>query len=56
MCKAHNRQYGTRFMAEMPTNLYVASDNFDLETSHVLPVWIRKFHIAKRDGRPEVVV
>jgi GDP-L-fucose synthase len=47
MCEAYNRQYGTRFMAVMPTNLYGANDNFDLETSHVLPALIRKFHLAK---------
>ncbi|BBO77633.1 GDP-L-fucose synthase [Desulfosarcina widdelii] len=56
MCEAYNRQYGTRFMAVMPTNLYGANDNFDLETSHVLPALIRKFHEAKRDGKPEVVI
>ncbi|WP_319405953.1 GDP-L-fucose synthase [uncultured Desulfosarcina sp.] len=56
MCQAYNRQYGTRFMAVMPTNLYGANDNFDLETSHVLPALIRKFHEAKRDGKPAVVV
>lgn len=47
MCESYNRQYGTRFMAVMPTNLYGTSDNFDLETSHVLPALIRKFHLAK---------
>jgi len=56
MCEAYNREYGTRFMAVMPTNLYGANDNFDLETSHVLPALIRRFHEAKRDGKPEVVV
>jgi GDP-L-fucose synthase len=56
MCEAYNRQYGARFMAVMPTNLYGANDNFDLETSHVLPAMIRKFHEAKRDGKSEVVV
>jgi len=56
MCEAYNRQYGTRFMAVMPCNLYGANDNFDLETSHVLPALIRKFHEAKRDGKSEVVV
>ena len=48
MCEAYNRQYGTRFMAVMPTNLYGPNDNFNLETSHVLPALIRKFHEAKR--------
>ncbi|HKZ16312.1 MAG TPA: GDP-L-fucose synthase [Geobacteraceae bacterium] len=47
MCRSYNRQYGTRFLAAMPTNLYGPNDNFDLETSHVLPALIRKFHEAK---------
>jgi len=47
MCQAYNRQYGTRFISVMPTNLYGPGDNFDLETSHVLPALIRKFHEAK---------
>jgi len=47
MCQSYNRQYGTRFLAAMPTNLYGPNDNFDLETSHVLPALIRKFHEAK---------
>ncbi|MGB5986733.1 MAG: GDP-L-fucose synthase [Desulfobacterales bacterium] len=47
MCRAYNRQYGTRFLAVMPTNLYGPHDNFDLTTSHVLPALIRKFHLAK---------
>lgn len=46
-CEAYNRQYGTRFLAVMPTNLYGKNDNFDLEDSHVLPALIRKFHLAK---------
>jgi GDP-L-fucose synthase len=54
MCEAYNRQYGTRFIAVMPTNLYGPNDNFDLEDSHVLPALMRKFHEAKvkwrRDG------
>jgi GDP-L-fucose synthase len=56
MCESYNRQYGTRFVAVMPTNLYGANDNFDLETSHVLPALIRKFHEAKEAGSSEVVV
>ena len=56
MCESYNRQYGTRFFAVMPTNLYGPNDNFDLETSHVLPALIRKFHEAKLAGAPEVVV
>lgn len=56
MCESYNRQYRTRFMAVMPTNLYGPNDNFDLETSHVLPALIRKFHEAKESNAPEVVV
>ncbi len=47
MCRACNRQYGTRFIPVMPTNLYGPNDNFNLETSHVLPAMIRKFHLAR---------
>ncbi len=47
MCQAYNKQYGTKFISVMPTNLYGPNDNFDLETSHVLPALIRKFHLAK---------
>jgi GDP-L-fucose synthase len=47
MCWAYNRQYGTRFIAAMPTNLYGPNDNFNLHTSHVVPALIRKFHEAK---------
>lgn len=47
MCESYNRQHGTRFLAVMPTNLYGPKDNFNLETSHVLPALIRKFHEAK---------
>ena len=47
MCWAYNRQYGTQFLAVMPTNLYGPGDNYDLETSHVIPAMIRKFHLAK---------
>jgi GDP-L-fucose synthase len=47
MCESYNRQYGTRFMAVMPTNLYGTNDNYDLNNSHVLPALIRKFHLAK---------
>ena len=48
LCQAYNKQYGTRFISAMPTNLYGPNDNFDLQTSHVLPAMIRKFHEAKR--------
>ncbi|MRR35073.1 GDP-L-fucose synthase, partial [bacterium] len=47
MCRSYNRQYGTRFLAAMPTNLYGPNDNFDLEKSHVLPALLRKFHEAR---------
>jgi len=47
MCEAYNRQYGCTFIAAMPTNMYGPNDNYDLNTSHVLPALIRKFHEAK---------
>jgi len=47
MCESYNLQYGTNFIAVMPTNLYGPSDNFDLEKSHVLPALVRKMHLAK---------
>jgi len=47
MCESYNLQYGTNFIAVMPTNLYGENDNFDLEKSHVLPAMIRKMHLAK---------
>jgi GDP-L-fucose synthase len=56
MCESYNRQYGTRFFAVMPTNLYGTNDNFDLATSHVLPALIRKFHEAKLSESPEVII
>jgi len=56
MCHAYNRQYGTRYMAVMPTNLYGPNDNYDLNNSHVLPALIRKMHEAKQRGDKEVVV
>ncbi len=56
MCKSYNRQHGTRFIAAMPTNLYGPNDNFDLETSHVLPALLRKFHEAKESAAPAVTV
>jgi GDP-L-fucose synthase len=56
MCEAYNRQYGTKFIAVMPTNLYGPGDNFHPENSHVLPALIRRFHEAKVQGLPEVVV
>jgi GDP-L-fucose synthase len=56
MCEAFNRQYGTQFIAIMPTNLYGPNDNFDLKTSHVIPALINKFYNAKQSGAKEVVV
>lgn len=56
MCKFYKRQYGCNFISVMPTNLYGINDNFDLETSHVLPALIRKFHEAKINNAPQVVI
>lgn len=56
MCESYNRQYGTKFIAVMPTNLYGPGDNFHPENSHVLPALIRRFHEAKMQNAPEVVV
>ena len=56
MCRSYNFQYGTRFLAVMPTNLYGPGDNYDLSNSHVIPALIRKFHDAKQRGDNEVVV
>ena len=56
MCQSYNRQYGTRYISVMPTNLYGPGDNFDLKTSHVLPALIRKFHEAKMGGDRSVEV
>ncbi|MDH4318768.1 MAG: GDP-L-fucose synthase [Desulfobulbaceae bacterium] len=56
MCWAYNRQYGTQYLAVMPTNLYGPGDNYDLENSHVLPALIRKMHEAKERGDGEAVV
>ncbi|MBJ6725934.1 GDP-L-fucose synthase [Geomesophilobacter sediminis] len=56
MCQSYNRQYGTRYICAMPTNLYGPNDNFDLTTSHVLPAFIRKFHEAKASGAENVVI
>jgi GDP-L-fucose synthase len=56
MCWAYNRQYGTRYLCAMPTNLYGPGDNYDLQTSHVLPALMRKFHEAKLRGERPVTV
>ena len=54
MCQAYRRQFGCDFISVMPTNLYGPNDNYDLETSHVLPALIRKFHEAKTGSAPAV--
>ena len=56
MCESYNRQYGTKYISAMPTNLYGENDNFDLHTSHVLPALIRKFHEAKENDAEFVEV
>ncbi len=56
LCQSFNRQYGTEFIACMPTNLYGPFDNFDLENSHVMPAMIRKFHEAKSQNLPNVTL
>lgn len=54
MCRYYNQQYGTNFISVMPTNLYGPNDNYDLQTSHVLPALIRKFHEARVNHKPYV--
>ncbi|MGW5797867.1 GDP-L-fucose synthase family protein, partial [Streptomyces bacillaris] len=54
--QSYRRQYGASYISAMPTNLYGPGDNFDLETSHVLPALIRRFHEAQRDGAEEVTL
>lgn len=56
LCKFYRRQYHCDFISAMPTNLYGINDNFDLTSSHVLPAMIRKFHEAKVQNKPEVVL
>ena len=56
MCESYNLQYGTNFISVMPTNLYGINDNFDLETSHVLPALLRKMHEAKENNSPKVEI
>ncbi len=56
LCRYYNEQYGTNFISVMPTNLYGPNDNFDLETSHVVPALIRKFHEAKVKGLQSVTL
>ena len=56
MCWSYNRQYGTKYLSVMPTNLYGPGDNYDLNGSHVIPALIRKFHESKTSGANEVTV
>lgn len=56
LCDAYRSQYGCNYISVMPTNLYGPNDNYNLETSHVLPALIRKFHEAKINGRPSVTL
>lgn len=56
MCWSYNRQYGTRYLAAMPTNLYGPGDNYHPENSHVIPALLRKFHEAKQSGAEAVTV
>jgi GDP-L-fucose synthase len=56
MCWSYNRQYGTKYLAAMPTNLYGPGDNFDLNNSHVLPALMRKTAVAKATGAKDLVV
>lgn len=56
LCQAYRKQYGANFISAQPTNLYGPGDNYNLETSHVLPALLRKFHEAKEAGKSEVVV
>ncbi|MDR3134309.1 MAG: GDP-L-fucose synthase [Prevotellaceae bacterium] len=56
LCKFYRREYGSNFISAMPTNLYGINDNFDLNTSHVLPALLRKFHEAKQQAAASVVL
>ena len=56
MCQAYRKQYGCDYISAMPNNLYGPGDNFDFETSHVVPALIRKFHEAKQETRPSVEI
>ncbi len=56
MCEAYNRQHGTNFLMAMPTNLYGPGDNFELESSHVVPALLRKCHEAKATGSDSLLV
>lgn len=56
LCQAYSREYGANFISAMPTNLYGPNDNFDLLSSHALPALLRKAHLAKQEGKRELVV
>jgi GDP-L-fucose synthase len=56
LCQAYAKQHGANFISVMPTNLYGPEDNFDLETSHVLPALIHKFHLAREKSQPSVTL
>src|SRR5271170_7083034 len=56
MCWSYNRQFGTKYLSAMPTNLYGPGDNYDLETSHVVPAILRKMAAAKRTGARQIVL
>lgn len=56
LCESYNRQYGTKYVSVMPTNLFGPNDNYDLETSHVLPALIRKAHEAKKNNTSSIVI
>jgi GDP-L-fucose synthase len=56
LCQAYSREYGANFISAMPTNLYGPNDNFDLVSSHVLPALLRKAHVAKQDGKRQLMV
>ena len=56
LCQAYAKQHGANFISAMPTNLYGPEDNFDLETSHVLPALLHKFHLAKEQALPNVTL
>lgn len=56
MCQSYNEQYKTNFVSVMPTNLYGPNDNFDLQSAHVLPALIRRFHEAKKTNKKEVIL
>ena len=56
LCESYNLQYGTNFISCMPTNLYGPNDNFDLETSHVLPALIAKIYAAKKENKKTVTI